>query len=86
MGVSKNRSGSGAGLLKKSGSMAGVILESEAKKKGRLGKTLNRWFPERQVMLRSEGKVSFITLSKRLQLTVVATMLVLVGWSGSTLV
>lgn len=33
-------------------------------------------------MLRSEGKVSFITLSKRLQLTVVATMLVLVGWSA----
>lgn len=60
--------------------MAGVTQETE--EKGRIAETLNRWFPERQLMLRSDGKVSFVTLSKRFQLSVVGLVLVLVGWSA----
>lgn len=41
-----------------------------------------RLFPERQIMLRSEGNVSFVTLSKRFQLCFVAAILVFVGWSA----
>lgn len=60
--------------------MSGVNLETE--NKGRLTDALDRWFPERQIMLRSDGRVSFITLSKGLQLTVVCGMLAFVGWSA----
>ena len=43
---------------------------------------LCRLFPERQIMLLSEGNVSFVTLSKRFQLCFVAAILVFVGWSA----
>jgi len=43
---------------------------------------IDRWFPERQLMLRSNGRVSFVTLSRHLQLSVVCCMLAIVGWSA----
>ncbi|NQU55776.1 MAG: peptidoglycan DD-metalloendopeptidase family protein [Rhodospirillales bacterium] len=49
---------------------------------GKISKTLDRWFPERQLMLRSEGRVSYVVLSKHLQLTAFAAVLALVGWSA----
>jgi murein DD-endopeptidase MepM/ murein hydrolase activator NlpD len=49
---------------------------------GRISEALNRLFPERQLMLRSDGSVSFVTFSKRLQLSAVAVALAFVGWSA----
>jgi murein DD-endopeptidase MepM/ murein hydrolase activator NlpD len=60
--------------------MSGVIYET--KKAGRFSAAVKRWFPERQLMLRSDGNVSFIRLSRSLQLTVVCCMLAIVGWSA----
>ncbi len=65
---------------REAGSMAGASQEDMVK--GRIAEALERWFPERQLMLRSEGKVSFVTLSKRFQLTVVCGVLAIVGWSA----
>jgi len=50
--------------------------------KNRISEALDRFFPERELMLRSEGRVSFVTLSKRFQLSTVAVALVFVGWSA----
>jgi murein DD-endopeptidase MepM/ murein hydrolase activator NlpD len=66
--------------LRKAGLMAGVTQGSN--KQGQVSKAINRWFPERQVMLRSEGRVSFVTLSKRLQLSAVLVVLGMAGWSA----
>ena len=49
---------------------------------GRISGALSRLFPDRQIMLRSEGRVSFVTLSKRFQLCAVAATLILFGWSA----
>jgi murein DD-endopeptidase MepM/ murein hydrolase activator NlpD len=48
----------------------------------RITETLGRLFPERQLMLRSEGRVSFVTFSKRFQMSAVAVALTFVGWSA----
>ena len=48
----------------------------------RITETLGRLFPERQIMLRSEGRISFVTISKRFQLSAVAVALTFVGWSA----
>ena len=50
--------------------------------KSRISEILCRLFPERQIMLRSQGTVSFVTLSRRFQLCSVAAILVFVGWSA----
>ena len=42
---------------------------------GRILEEVSRLFPDRQIMLRSEGRVSFVTLSKRFQLCAVAAIL-----------
>ncbi|MBC8268054.1 MAG: peptidoglycan DD-metalloendopeptidase family protein [Rhodospirillaceae bacterium] len=49
---------------------------------GKISRALDRWFPERQLMLRSEGRVSYLVLSKRLQMTAFAAVLAVVGWSA----
>ena len=43
---------------------------------------ISRSFPDRQIMLRSEGQVSFVTLSKQFQLFAVAAILTFIGWSA----
>jgi murein DD-endopeptidase MepM/ murein hydrolase activator NlpD len=48
----------------------------------RISEALYRLFPERQIMLRSEGNVSFVTLSKRFQLCSIAIILAFIGWSA----
>ncbi|UVI40034.1 M23 family metallopeptidase [Qipengyuania spongiae] len=42
------------------------------------------WFPERELFMRSQGQVRFITLSSRLQMTVAgAAVAALLAWGGS---
>ena len=48
----------------------------------KISKALNRLFPERQFMLRSEGRVSFLTLSKRFQIITVTITMMFIGWSA----
>ena len=49
-----------------------------------ISEVLSRLFPDRQIMLRSEGRVSFVTLSKRFQLCTAAAILLFFGWSAFT--
>ena len=51
---------------------------------GRMTAVLNRLFTDRQLMLRSEGRVYFVTFSKRLQLSTVVVAIAFVGWSALT--
>ena len=55
-------------------------MQNRSNLNDRILKVLGRLFPERQLMLRSEGRVSFLTFSKRFQLSAVAVTLVFVGW------
>ena len=50
----------------------------------RISEALCRLFPDRQLMLRSEGRVYFVTFSKRFQLSAIAVALAFVGWSAFT--
>ena len=43
-----------------------------------------RLFPERQIVLRTEGRVSFVTLSHRLQLGVVGVLFLFGSWTAYT--
>jgi murein DD-endopeptidase MepM/ murein hydrolase activator NlpD len=54
----------------------------EQSESGKFSRTLDDWFPERQLMLRSEGQVSYVVLSKRLQMAAFAAVLAMVGWSA----
>ncbi len=40
-----------------------------------------RLFPERQIVLRTDGRVSYVVLSHRLQMAIVAVLLVFSGWT-----
>ena len=51
---------------------------------GRILEVLCSLFPDRQIMLRSEGRVSFVTLSRQFQLCAAAAILSFVGWSAFT--
>ena len=50
--------------------------------KDRISGVFSRLFPDRQIMFRSEGRVSFVNLSKRFQLCAVVATLTFVGWSA----
>ncbi len=50
----------------------------------RLRRLTHRLFPERQIVLRTAGRVSFVTLSYRLQLGVVGMLLLFGGWTTYT--
>jgi len=43
---------------------------------------LRRWFPERQIHLRTDGRVSFFKISTGLQCTTSIVMAALIGWGG----
>lgn len=43
-----------------------------------------KFFPERQLFLRSEGRVSFIKLGSRLQMSVTSALLIFFGWVAVT--
>ena len=45
-----------------------IVAIGMSKIKDRISGVLSNLFPDRQIMLRSEGRVSFVTLSKRFQL------------------
>lgn len=62
------------------GQMAGA--RETKNKQGRFISVLNRWFPERQLMLRTDGRVSFVTLSRTFQISVVCVVLGIAGWSA----
>ena len=49
---------------------------------GRISEVISRLFPDRQIMFRSEGQVSFVTLSMKFQLCAAAVILTFVGWSA----
>jgi len=43
---------------------------------------MHRLFPERQIVIRTEGRVSFLTLSKRFQVSTLAVFLAFGGWAA----
>ncbi|NQU59551.1 MAG: peptidoglycan DD-metalloendopeptidase family protein [Rhodospirillales bacterium] len=50
----------------------------------RTGATLDRLFPERQIHLRTEGKVSFDRFTQRVQIFIVLVFFAAAGWAGYT--
>ncbi len=50
----------------------------------RIKRLLLRAFPERQVVLRTDGRVSFVTLSHRLQLGLVGVLFIFGSWTAYT--
>ena len=46
----------------------------------RTGKLLDRLFPERQILLRTHGRVSFVRLGQRVQISCAAVVLLAFGW------
>ena len=49
-----------------------------------LGDRLRSWFPDREFFMRSEGKVRFITISSKVQMTAAAVSLTaLIVWAAS---
>jgi murein DD-endopeptidase MepM/ murein hydrolase activator NlpD len=47
---------------------------------GRIGEAIERLFPERQILLRTNGEIRFATLGRRPQMMIAACTLSLVGW------
>lgn len=47
-----------------------------------VGRAFVRAFPEREILLRSNGRVRFLRLSRNAQLTIVALLLGVLGWFG----
>ena len=50
--------------------------------KGRFRTLFDRYFPERQLHLRTEGRVSFIRFSRRAQLGIIVVLCAFGGWTG----
>lgn len=48
----------------------------------RAGDVLDRLFPERQIHLRTEGRVSFVRLTQRFQVALASLLIAFVGWTG----
>jgi murein DD-endopeptidase MepM/ murein hydrolase activator NlpD len=48
----------------------------------RAGELLDRLFPERQIHMRTQGRVSFVRLSQRAQVAFTATLIAAVGWTA----
>ena len=47
-----------------------------------LAATVQGWFPERQIYIRSEGRVQFFTLGRKLQAAGAGASLILLGWTA----
>jgi len=47
---------------------------------GRVKETVNRLFPERQVMVRTEGRLRYVRVSKAFQMSTVFTMVAVTAW------
>lgn len=60
----------------------GLGIEGGGDLLGRMLKAARRLFPERQILVRAEGRVSYITLTRRLQMSLAAGALVLVAVAG----
>ena len=56
--------------------------DRDAVRRGRFGVLIRRMFPERQVHLRTHGRVSHYRLSRHLQITVFLVLLAAVGWAS----
>ncbi len=50
----------------------------------RASQRLGRWFPERQLHIRTEGRVAFFRVSKRFQVSSAAVLTVAVAWAAYT--
>ncbi len=48
----------------------------------RAGDVIDRLFPERQIHLRTEGRVAFVRLTQRLQVTAAALLVAFLGWTA----
>ncbi len=55
--------------------------EGQISRRDRFGRLLERWFPERQVMLRTDGRVAYIQLTKRIQLAAFSVLLLIGAWT-----
>ncbi|MEQ8194404.1 MAG: peptidoglycan DD-metalloendopeptidase family protein [Rhodospirillales bacterium] len=45
---------------------------------------LEQWFPERQIHLRTNGRVSFVRFSQRTQIVITASIFLIAGWTAFT--
>ncbi len=52
----------------------------KARNGGRLRAAITRWFPERQIYHRAEGKVSYVTISTGVQLACVGALVMVAAW------
>lgn len=52
---------------------------------GSIGNTLNKWFPERQIIHRSGGQIKSFVIGQRIQLIAVLAVLLVLGWCTLTL-
>lgn len=59
-------------------------MDDQATFRVKLESFRDQWFPERQVFLRSEGRVNFVTFSSNLQLGIAAGALAALVWTGMT--
>jgi murein DD-endopeptidase MepM/ murein hydrolase activator NlpD len=64
------------------GTMTGQYLEGDWQERSRW--VINRLFPERQLVLRTEGRISYLRLSKTIQMSLVFLVLLAGGWIAFT--
>ncbi len=56
--------------------------QTRSRGRGWFKKLLNRYIPERQLHLRTEGRISFIRFSRRAQLGILVALCAFGGWTG----
>lgn len=49
---------------------------------GNFSEKIHHWLPERQIFYRRRGQVSFISISRRLQILIVCSLVTFAGWIG----
>jgi murein DD-endopeptidase MepM/ murein hydrolase activator NlpD len=59
-----------------------MIIEDRPSWRQRAKTRLDRWFPERQIHLRTLGRVSFFRLSQGFQVSTAVVLTAAVGWAG----
>ncbi len=60
--------------------MTKIRAGKAARLSGALSEALESWFPERQIFFRARGEVSFVSISRPLQVCAAALVLIFAGW------
>lgn len=61
-----------------------TVTDQRNKHRGAFGRWLNRMFPDRQILLRTESSYRSLTLTQRAQLSAVSLLVILGGWATFT--